>query len=101
MLTLGKDRRRDQNTKCKKKIRKKRKAKYNRAWEKDRDKEDAQRAKREVRLFPTMGQNRSFLTSKADLVLLRKTELFSFSYRFLFNAFNKRVEDFSFSQQWK
>ena len=51
--------------------------------------EFAQRAERAGRLLLTMGQNRSFLNSKAGLVLLQRTKP---SYRLGFNSFiNKRV----------
>ena len=57
-----------------------------------------QRAEGAGRLLLTMGQNRSFLNSKAGLVLLKRTKLSS--YRLGFNSFsNKRVEAFSFSMQ--
>jgi hypothetical protein len=60
--------------------------------------EFAQRAERASRLLLTMGQNRSFHDSKADLVLLKRTKLSS--YRLGLNSFsNKTVEAFSFSMQ--
>ena len=57
-----------------------------------------QRAEGAGRLLLTMGQNRSFLNSKAGLVLLKRTKLSP--YRLGFNSFSsKRVEAFSFSMQ--
>ena len=57
-----------------------------------------QRAEGAGRLLLTMGQNRSFLNSKAGLILLKKIKLSS--YRLGFNSFsNKRVGAFSFSMQ--
>ena len=65
---------------------------------KKRGKKKLQRAEGAGRLLLTMGQNRSFLNSKAGLVLLKRTKL-SF-YRLDFNSFsNKMVETFSFSMQ--
>jgi hypothetical protein len=57
-----------------------------------------QRAEGAGRLLLTMGQNRSFLSSKTGLVLLKRTKLSS--CRLGFNSFsNKRVEFFSFSME--
>jgi hypothetical protein len=58
--------------------------------------EAADRAKGSGRLFLTMGKNRSFLNSKAGLVLLKRT----FSYRLRLNSFsNESVEVFPFSMK--
>ena len=60
--------------------------------------ETAERTEGAGRLLLTMGQNRSFLSSKTGLVLLKRTKLSS--CRLGFNSFsNKRVEAFSFSMQ--
>jgi hypothetical protein len=57
-----------------------------------------QRAEGAGRLLLTMGQNRSFLSNKAGLVLLKGTKLSS--YKFGFDSFSiKRVEAFSFCMQ--
>ena len=62
--------------------------------------EAAERAEGAGRLLLTMGQNRSFLNNKADLVSLKGTKLFFFSYKPGFSSFSiKRVEAFSFSMQ--
>ena len=59
-------------------------------------KEVAERAEGAGRLLLIMGQNRSFLNSKAGLVLLKRTKLSS--YRLGFNSFCKKsVEVFFFS----
>lgn len=61
-----------------------------------RGKKKLERAEGAARLLLTMGQNRSFLNSKAGLVLLKGTSLFS--YKLGFNSLSiKRVEAFSFS----
>ena len=52
----------------------------------------------EGRVLLIMGHSKSFINSKACLVLLRRTKLSS--YRLGFNSFsNKRVEGFPFSVQ--
>lgn len=49
-------------------------------------------------LLLIIGQNRSFLNSMTGLILLKRTKLSS--YRFKFSSFsNKRAEAFSFSMQ--
>jgi len=57
-------------------------------------KKKQQRAEGADRFLLNMGQNRSFLNNKANLVLLKGTHLFS--YKLGFNSFSiKRVEAFA------
>jgi hypothetical protein len=57
-----------------------------------------QRAEGADKLLLIMGQNRSFLSNKAGLVLLKETKLSS--YKLGFNSFSiKRVEALSFCMQ--
>jgi hypothetical protein len=68
------------------------------AKEKGKKEEAAGRAEGAGRLLLTTGQSRSFLNSKAGLVLLKGAKLSS--YRLDCNSFsNKRVEAFSFFLQ--
>lgn len=56
------------------------------------------RAEGTGRLLITMGQNISFLNSKAGLVLLRRTKLSSYKLRFN-SVSNKMIEALSFSNK--
>jgi len=53
-----------------------------------RKKEEAAERAGAGRLLLSMGQNRSFLSSKAGLVLLKRTKLSS--YRLSFNSFSNK-----------
>ena len=67
--------------------------------EESRKKEDSvEKAERASRLLLTRKQNRSFLVSKAGLVLLKRTKLSSYRLG-LKSCSNKRVKAFSFSMQ--